>query len=324
MDELDISLLNPQEGNSQANPDDELTLDDIPFTDGDQGPTDEDPDNPNPDDDPQGAGEGDPAADGKSKAIADDAEYTLADGRKVTVGEMAKSFADFTVKTQELAAERNQSRQDALQVISSTKEGQAQQLAFVAQHIMQLVAPGVDERTLYQLAQQDPDAYFQHKARMDAGHNFVAQIQQHAQQLLAQAQQAKQQAEQEAAGFQQQRQREATEALAREKWFNADFGNKALAYMKSAGLPPDAIDSINRGLGGAAAIQLVRKAMLYDEAVKQGKTRKQPPPQARSTVPGAKPAQGVLGKTKQLNKVYESAQKGDRRAMGAWIDNALG
>lgn len=320
--ELDNSQAGPTGDTLLANPD-ELTLDDIPFDEGgDDMPPD---DTPPTDDDPDGGAlqdDDDPAAAGKEKTTADDAEYTLPDGRKVTVGEMAKSFADFTVKTQELAAERNQSRQDALQAISQTREAQAQQLAFVAQSVMQLVAPGFDERSLMQLAQQDPDSYYQLKARMDVGQNFIAQLQQQAQQFAAQATQAKQQAEQEANAFQTQRQREATEALSREKWFNQDFGNKALSYMKSAGLPVDAIDAINKGMGGAAAITLVRKAMLYDEAVKQGKTRKQPPPQARTT-PGAKPAQGVLGKTKQLNKAYEAGRRGDKAAAGAWLDNVL-
>lgn len=318
--ELDNSLSSPEADNSQESPE-FLSLDDIPFADDEP---DQDPESSNDGDGHQDEeeGEGDDAAEGKGKALADDAEYTMPDGRKVTVGEMAKSFADFTVKTQELAAERNQSRQDALQAISQTREAQAQQLAFVAQHVMQLVAPGFDERTLMQLAQQDPDSYYQMKARMDVGQNFIAQLQQQAQQFAAQATQAKQQAEQEANSFQAQRQREATEALSREKWFNQDFGNKALSYMKSAGLPVDAIDAINKGMGGAAAITLVRKAMLYDEAVKQGKTKKQPPPQARTT-PGAKPAQGVLGKTKQLNKAYEAGRRGDKAAAGAWLDNVL-
>lgn len=320
MDDLDNSQAGPSVDNPPANPE-ELTLDDIPFADEDDQPEqDEQGEDDAPDDDPDGDDQ--PKGDKQPKAVADDAEYTLPDGRKVTVGEMAKSFADFTVKSQELAVERNQSRQDALQAISQTRESQAQQLAFIAQHITQLVAPGINEQALYQLAQQDPDAYFQQKARLDAAQNFLAQITQHSQQLQAQAQQAKQQAEAEAAGFQQQRMQETAQVLSQEKWFNQDFGNRALSYMKTAGLPADAIDAINKGMGGAAAIQLVRKAMLYDEAVKQRKTNKQPPPQTRTT-PGAKPAQGVLGKTKQLNKTYEAAKKGDRQAMGAWLDNVL-
>lgn len=319
MDDLDTSQAGPDADNPQANPE-ELTLDDIPFADADEQPEDEEQGEGAPDDDQDGDDQ--PAGDKEPKAIADDAEYTLPDGRKVTVGEMAKSFADFTVKSQELAAERNQSRQDALQAISQARESQAQQLSFIAQHITQLVAPGINEQALYQLAQQDPDAYFQQKARLDAAQNFLAQITQHSQQLQAQAQQAKQQAEAEAAAFRQQRMQETAQVLGAQKWFNTDFGNRALAYMKTAGLPPDAIDAINQGMGGAGAIELIRKAMLYDEAVKQRKTHKQPPPQTRTT-PGAKPAQGVLGKTKQLNRAYEAAKKGDRHAMGAWLDKVL-
>lgn len=322
MNVLDNSQEAAQGDNLPANPD-ELGLDDIPFVDDDAETPDPEDQDPPEGDDPEADDDADPqAAQDKPKAIADDAEYTLPDGRKVTVGEMAKSFADFTVKTQELAAERNQSRQDALQAISQTRESQAQQLQFIAQHITQLVAPGITEQALYQLAQQDPDAYFQQKARLDAAQNFLAQITQHSQQLQQQAQQAKQQAEQEAAAFRQQRMQETAQVLGGQKWFNADFGNRALAYMKTAGLPPDAIDAINQGMGGAGAIELIRKAMLYDEAVKQRKTNKQPAPQTRAT-PGAKPAQGLMGKTKQLNKTYEAAKKGDRHAMGAWLDNVL-
>lgn len=197
---LDNSQVGPDADNPQANPD-ALDLDDIPFVDGDPEALDpEDPNAPRPDDDPEGDPDADPqAAEDKAKALADDAEYTLPDGRKVTVGEMAKSFADFTVKTQELAVERNQTRQDALQAISQARETQAQQLAFVAQHITQLVAPGINEQALYQLAQQDPQAYYELKPKLDMAQNFIAQITQHANQLQQQSQQAKQQAEQEAA-----------------------------------------------------------------------------------------------------------------------------
>lgn len=285
-------------------------------------------DEPHEGDDPEQGGEDEGEEEGKGpegepeKAAADDAEYTLPDGRKVTVGEMAKTFATFQQKTQELAAERQQARQEALSVIADTRQAQAKQLELVAQHITQLVAPGVSEQTLYQLAQQDPEAYFQQKARLDAAQNFVAQISQSAQQLAAQAQQARQIAEQEQAQARVQRMQEASQVLSQEKWFTPDFGNKALAYLRTSGLAPDVIAAINNGEGGAAAVQLVRKAMLYDEAQKQRKTAKQPPPQSKTT-PNAKPAQGLMGKAKQSQALFEAGRKGDKRAAGRWLSQNL-
>jgi hypothetical protein len=322
MADLDNQQASPEADNSQAGPQADQNISDlIPDDVGDIDPDEEEaPEGDGPPDDEQDA---DPEADKTdAKALADDAEYTLPDGRKVTVGEMAKSFADFTRNSQELAAERQQTRQEALQAISQTREAQAHQLNLVAQNIMQLVAPGINEQTLYQLAQQDPESYFQHKAKLDAAQNFVAQISQAAQQAQQQAQQAQQLASQEAQSLQAQRMQQASEALSKESWFNNDFGAKSLAYLKTSGIPPDVIDAINKGMGGAAAIQLVRKAMLFDDAQKQRKTNKQPPPQTKAT-PNAKPAQGLLGKSKQMNALYDSASKGDRRAAGRWLSQVL-
>lgn len=319
MDELDNPQVDPVVDNPQVDPNEQNLMDLLPDAEDEPPHEDDDPQDP-----PEGDDQEEEGADKKteSKQLADDAEYTLPDGRKVTVGEMAKSFADFTHKSQQLAAERTQERQTTLNAISQTKESQAQQLAFVAQHITQLVAPGVSEQYLYQLAQQNPDEYFQQKARLDAAQNFVAQITQHSQKLMQQAEQAKQAAAQESQVFEQQRIQESAAVLSREPWFTPDFGNKATAFLKTSGMPPDAIEAINKGMGGAAAIQLVRKAMLYDEAQKQRKTAKQPPPQSKTT-PNAKPAQGLMGKAKQNQQLFEAGRKGDKRAAGRWLSSNL-
>lgn len=319
MDELDNQQAGPEADTPQHGPDEQSLFDTLPDDDGEP---------PYEDDEAEAEADG-PTEDAKEadkpdevKQPSDDAEYELPDGRKVKVAEMAKSFVDFTAKTQELAQERQQTRQQAYDAIAEVRQTQAQQMAFVAQHITQLVAPGVTEQALYQLAQQDPEAYFQQKARLDAAQNFVAQITQHSQALMQQAEQARQQAQQEGSHVQEQRKQEAAQVLQQQTWFTPDFCNKAMSYMKTTGLTPDVIQAINNGQGGAAAVQLVRKAMLYDEAQKQRQTNKQPPKQAKLT-PGAKPAQGLLGQSKKSQALYEAGTKGDKRAAGRWLSQNL-
>lgn len=319
MDELDNQQVAPEADNPQHGPDEQSLFDTLPDDDGeppyegDEAETEAD----EPTDEAKEADKPD-----EVKQPSDDAEYELPDGRKVKVAEMAKSFVDFTAKTQELAQERQQTRQQAFDAIAEVWQTQAQQMAFVAQHITQLVAPGVTEQALYQLAQQDPEAYFQQKARLDAAQNFVAQITQHSQALMQQAEQARQQAQQEGSQVMEQRKQEAAQVLQQQSWFTPDFCNKAMSYMKTTGLTPDVIQAINNGHGGAAAVQLVRKAMLYDEAQKQRKTAKQPPKQSKLT-PGAKPAQGLLGQSKKSQALYEAGTKGDKRAAGRWLSQNL-
>lgn len=324
MEELDNQQAGPEADNPQHGPEESSLFDTLPDDEGE--PPYEDDANPEDDADSEADEPKDEAKDADKpdavKQPADDAEYELPDGRKVKVAEMAKSFVDFTAKTQELAQERQQTRQQAFDAIAEVRQTQAQQFALVAQHITQLVAPGVTEQTLYQRAQQDPDAYFRQKAQLDAAQNFVAQITQHSQSLMQQAEQARQQAQQEGAQVQEQRKQEAAQVLQQQAWFTPDFCNKAMAYMKSTGLTPDVIQAINNGQGGAAAVQLVRKAMLYDEAQKQRQTAKQPPKQSKVT-PGSKPAQGLLGQTKKSQALYEAGAKGDKRAAGRWLSQNL-
>lgn len=321
MDELDNQQAGPEADNPQHGPEESI-FDMLPDDEGDLPEADELDEG----DDDQGDGQDDePKGEAKPEEVkqpADDAEYELPDGRKVKVAEMAKSFVDFTAKTQELAQEKQQTRQQAFDAIAEVRQAQAQQFALVAQHITQLVAPGVNEQALYQLAQQDPEAYFQQKARLDAAQNFVAQITQHSQSLMQQAEQARQQAQSEASQVQEQRKQEAAQVLQQQAWFTPDFCNKAMAYMKGTGLAPEVIQAINNGTGGAAAVQLIRKAMLYDEAQKQRQTAKQPPKQSKVT-PGAKPAQGLLAQSKKSQALYEAASKGDKRAAGRWLSQNL-
>lgn len=321
MDELDNQQAGPETDNPQHGPEESI-FDMLPDDEGAPPEADELDDG----DDDQGDGQDDaPDAEAKPEEVkqpADDAEYELPDGRKVKVAEMAKSFVDFTAKTQELAQEKQQTRQQAFDAIAEVRQAQAQQFALVAQHITQLVAPGVNEQALYQLAQQDPEAYFQQKARLDAAQNFVAQITQHSQSLMQQAEQARQQAQAEVSQHQEQQKQEAAQVLQQQAWFTPDFCNKAMAYMKGTGLAPDVINAINNGQGGAAAVQLIRKAMLYDEAQKQRQTAKQPPKQSKVT-PGAKPAQGLLAQSKKSQALYEAGVKGDKRAAGRWLSQNL-
>lgn len=321
MDTLDNQQVSPDADNSQHGPEDQSLYDLIPDDEGDL-PEGDDPEaDAEPEvDEPKEEGTEDKQD--EVKQPSDDAEYELPDGRKVKVAEMAKSFVDFTAKTQELAQDRQQVRTQAFEAIAQVREAQAQQFHLVAQNLLSLVAPGVNEQTLYQLAQQDPEAYYQHKAKLDAAQGFIAQVTQMSQQMAQQAEQARQIAQQEATQVQEQRKAEAAQVLQQQAWFTADFCNKAMAYMKQTGLSPDVVEAINNGMGGAAAIQLVRKAMLFDEAQKQRQSAKQPPKQSKVT-PGSKPAQGLLGQSKKMNALYEAGTKGDKRAAGRWLSQAL-
>lgn len=319
MSDLDTQQASPEADTSLPGPDEQSFNDLLPEDEGE----------PPYEDESEAEAEGDGPAEVEDKEPteevkqpADDADYTLPDGRKVKVAELAKSFVDFTRNSQEAAQERQQVRQQAFEAIAETRRAQAEQFALVAQHITQLVAPGVTEQTLYQLAQQDPDAYFQQKAKLDAAQNFVAQITQHSQAFMQQAEQARQMAAQEQQAAQAQRMQEAATVLQQQAWFTTDFKNKANAFLKSSGLTPEVIEAINTGAGGAAAIQLVRKAMLYDEAQKQRATNKQPPKQSKVT-PGAKPAQGLLAQSKKSQALYEAGSKGDKRAAGRWLSQNL-
>lgn len=252
-------------------------------------------------------------------AFTDETEVALDDGRKVSVREMKETFATFTRKTQELAEAQRTTVAQAREAVASYAERQAQELHLMAQHVEQLVAPGMDQAALMRLAYEDPNQYQQVKARLDVAREMRANMQQQVQSLMQQAQEQRERAEQEQVHAHQQLVQAESQRLAGQKWFNDDFKAKALAFARKHGIP----EQIARGVAYAGFVEITRKAMLYEEAMARTKGGKQPPTQSVMT-PGASPARGAMTKAKQVADYYARAQKtGNRADIGRYLEHTL-
>jgi hypothetical protein len=265
-------------------------------------------------DDPDGEGNTPDA-----KALKDEAKVALDDGREVTVKELKETFSTFTRKTQELAETQRSTLAQAREAVANYAQQQAHELHLIGQRLEQLVAPGMDEAALQRLAYENPEQFYQVKARIDVVRDFRAGIQRQVAELVQQAQQQRNQAAQETQQAHQQLLQTENAKLDGQKWFTADFRNKALAFAKKHGIPEQVAGSV----AYAGFVDITRKAMLYDEAMARTKGGKQPPQQARVT-PGSTPASGALKQAKQVHGAYETARKsGDKRAAGAWLNKVL-
>lgn len=321
MNELDTSQAAPQEDTQQANPttNDELVAllnaEDAGTDEGEQ-PSGEQPDDDEADDEAP-ADEGKAKAD--AKALADEAEVPLDDGRKVSVRELKETFSTFTRKTQELAESQRNTLAQAREAVAGYAERQAHELHLIAQSMDQLVAPGFDDQALQRLAFEDPQQFYQVKARLDYAAQQRTKIQAQVQEHLSQAQQQRALAQQE----QQQAHAELLQTegakLTGQKWYTADFQGKAVAFARKHGIP----EQIARGVAYAGFVDITRKAMLYDDAMQRAKAGKQPP-KAQGMAPGSTPARGALGRAKETKGLYERAAKsGDKRDFGAFLDRVL-
>lgn len=260
-----------------------------------------------------------PEAEAQPPAITDETEVALDDGRKVSVREMKETFATFTRKTQELAEAQRTTVAQAREAVASYAERQAQELHLMAQHVEQLVAPGIDQAALMRLAYEDPNQYQQVKARLDVAREMRANMQQQVQALMQQAQEQRERAEQEQVQAHQQLVQTEAQRLAGQKWFNDDFKAKAVAFARKHGIP----EQIARGVAYAGFVEITRKAMLYEEAMARTKGGKQPPTQSVMT-PGASPARGAMTKAKQVSESYAKAkQTGNRADIGRYLDQIL-
>jgi len=319
-DELDTSQPNPDADNSLPNPTDISELDGLlGLHDEDGNPIEPEGAQPQEDETPDDApedGEGDTP---DVKAITDEAEVPLEDGRKVSVRELKETFSTFTRKTQELAETQRNTLTQAREAVASYAQTQAQELHLVSQRIEQLVAPGVDEAALQRLAYENPEQFFQVKARLDMAREMRAGIQQQVQQLLQQAQQQREQALQEQQHHHHQLLQAEGQKLQGQKWYTPDFQNKAVAFARKHGIP----EQVAKSVAYAGFVEITRKAMAYDEAMARTKGGKQPPKQP-AMQPGASPARGGLTKVKQVTESFKRArQTTDRADIGRFLDQVL-
>lgn len=272
-----------------------------------------------------GTGEGnDDGQQLEAEAITDDREIELDGGSKVTMRELKQTFATFQQKTHEHAIERQQITTQAREAVAGYAERQAQTLHALAQQVESLATGGLDEQQIMRLAySSDPQElmlYQQLNARLQIARQVRAQAEQQAAQYMEQAQAMRERERTDAIEARKQLVQSELTKLTGQKWWNADFQTKALAYTKRLGIPEAEV----RSLPYAGAWQLIRKAMAYDEAVARTKGGKQPPAPAR-VAPGATPARGQFNKARQQQQSYERAAKsGDRTAMGHWLNEALG
>lgn len=332
--------MNVQQGNSQANPQggqfagesgNEST--DINELDGLLGDIEggeedllaADDEEQQPDDGAQPDGDqADDAPDGEGdtpdvKAVTDEAEVPLDDGRKVTVRELKETFSTFQRKTSEMAETQRNTLAQAREAVANYAQTQAQELHLISQRIEQLVVPGIDEAALQRLAYENPEQFYQVKARLDMAREMRTNIQQQVSQLVQQAQTQREQAAQEQQQAHQQLLQAEGAKLQAQKWFNADFQAKAVAFAKKHGLP----EQVAKSVAYAGFVEITRKAMLYDEAMARTKGGKQLPKQS-TTTPGASPARGAMHKAKQISGSFERAkQTGDRTDIGRFLDQVL-
>ena len=229
------------------------------------------------------------------------AVHKLDNGREVSLGELKKSFADFTQKNARLDNERRQTVEQARNAVANVAEQYANQAHLLARQVLQLVAPGIDEQQLARLASEDPASYHAARARLDMAQRLQQDISAHASRLAQQAQQQRETAKTEAAQARQQLLDSEAQRLAGHKWWNADFAAKATSYATRHGIPREVAESVAH----AGFVEITRKAMLYDEAMAKTKQGKQPPSQ-----PQIKP--GTTGKVngvKEIRGLMDRARK---------------
>lgn len=321
MEDLDLGTLPqaPETDTAAPNPEAENPLNIIPDADDIEG--EELPGDTN------AALEGDDADDtDEPKApveLKDDTKVKLGDD-EVTLAELKRGYMREVDYTQKRMVETNQLREI---VVNSKREEvkAAQNFVHVTQAILQnfdnVFLPGYSQEAMAQLSYTDPAQYQALQARRDVGEQFKKIVFNAAQQASAQGSQAWEQAnqiEQERVGAESAQMQQHLEMqgkrLASHKWYTEDFRRKGVSYAEKHGIPADLIRTTNY----AGVVEILRKSMLYDDALTRSKTGKAPT-QDIAVQPSAR-KQGM----QQLNKrrdteLFDAARKGDRKASGAWL-----
>jgi hypothetical protein len=252
-----------------------------------------------------------------AKAIADDAKV-LINGREVTGRELIDSFSNYTRQRQadvEVAKEHIAKSEVAHRTYAAdVEERAAAQIAFMAQRINDVALPGVDLNYITRLQESDPDT----AGRLFLKLQLIDRVKQellqeadtHWQKSVAERKQA---AGKQAADLDAMR-REAAQALASEKWWNADTRNKIASELTRNGLRADIAEQFDMLAPYPAAIALLKDGVRFREAQKQIKAAKQPSQQAQ--VPTS--AKTREGSSKQkADALFAAARKTPTRAAKA-------
>ncbi len=249
----------------------------------------------------------------------DTTEVDLSDGRKVSLKDLKGSFETFTRKTQELAHERRAAVSSARDAVAKVAENYARQYDAIAQNVMQLVVPGVDESTLARLSIEDPAQYHAVRARMDMAQRLQHNLAQHAAQLGQQAQQQRDSAAKEAAEARQQLLSAEDAKLRHHKWYTPENVREMVGYAVKQGIPRDVAESVPF----AGFVEITRKAMLYDAAMTRTKSGKQLPAQPKLH-PSATAANGRAQDAKQMQGLLSRARSGqDPAAVGRLLNKII-
>ncbi len=194
--------------------------------------------------------------------LGDDDLVTI-DGQQITFKELREGSlrqADYTRKTQELAAQRQQFEQWAQQQ-GQGFEQQSQQLNALGQMLEQQVLAD-DQINWQQLASEDPSTYIQLKEQSQQRRDILNQLINH--QQSQQYQQQVQTQEQHKQFVESQRQ-ELLSMPAFKHWSDpqkaATHQSQMREYLLNAGLP----ESDVKGISSAKVLSLVDKAMKYDQ-----------------------------------------------------------
>lgn len=247
----------------------------------------------------------DETAEGEEADEQDDEEpvYTIkVDGKEmdVPVTELVKGYqrnADYTRKTQELAALRKQVETVA-QESSALREQYAQRLVQLDQ-ILQAQAP--QEPNWERLRAEDPIEF----AAQWADHQ---RRQQAAQQLRAEqaAIMQRQQAEQQMQQMQQLEQGRQWLNQAIPEWKDAKTASAERAAMKAYGKQFGYSDEELAQVADPRAVVLLRKAMMYDRMQEK---RGQIKPAKKAVTPVLKPGPAVTPSTKKVSETTRAKQR---------------
>lgn len=249
-----------------------------------------------------------PTDDANLKIKVDGAEYSADEIR-----ELAKSKANYTQQRQADAEQVRIVERQAIDIVAQAQESHVQHMAKVIASVKDFILPGVTPEALFQLAQSDPNRANSIKAQLDAINSWANQ--QFANLGAAQnnMRQIKQQADEKDQFEYQQMISSEAEKLGAKKWFTPEFQKQAVSYMDKHGIPQSESKNISR----AGAIEIVRKAMLYDKAVSTQKSGKQPAQVGVNQ--GSRSANAQINQVKARQDLEKRAKSGDVNAQGRYL-----
>ncbi|MGL4575863.1 MAG: hypothetical protein ACRCV9_13855 [Burkholderiaceae bacterium] len=189
----------------------------------------------------------------------------------------------------------------------------------VLQQIDGLMGLQYSPQQLMLLAQQDPQQALQIQTQQQALNVWKQQLQQQAQGMHARSQAERSNASEVDQQAQQQQIAQTANELRSEKWFTQDWVKQAFSFGEKHGFSQEDINNI----GHKGALQIMRKAMLWDDAQSRMAAGKQQP-QTKNTTPGSNPKQGVASQRQLADKAFNVAVKtGDKRATAMAYDQLL-